>query len=119
MNQPVAGLDGRFLSLGPVPKPVLTSLTGCRQIITTCSEQAVALCLSVHMCVCVCANNLQVNMEAEERGGGSQKSRWVRCEQGCVCVCVYGARESSPHAGRPGSSGLDHMCSAQKKKQGP
>lgn len=29
---------------------------------------------------------------------------------GSVCVCVCGACESSPHAGRPGLSGLDHMC---------
>lgn len=29
---------------------------------------------------------------------------------------MSGVRESSPHAGRPGLSGLDHMCSVQKKE---
>lgn len=32
-------------------------------------------------------------------------------------VYVCGVRESSPHAGRPGLSGLDHMCLVQKKTQ--
>lgn len=56
-------------------------------------------------------------MEAEEREGGEARKNPGGCDAsrgGWVGVC--GARESSPHAGRPGSSGLDHMCSAQKKK---
>lgn len=111
-NKTVAALDGRFLGQQPVNRHSPYRVPSNNNHMLQSQWERLFSHFSVFLCV---SANVQVNREAEDWGGeGCKNPGGCDVRGGCVCVCGVG--ESSPHAGRPGLSGLDHMCLVQKKQ---